>query len=322
MPGLAGAERLIETGDVLDCLSFRNRRPPKKKSPIFIFLQRRGKMVPFVFYELIRGLAGKAIYGNEPLRGGSTMLFDSFSIKGVAFKNRILRSSMGGRTSYYDGTVSPAWRHFEKKFSQTGVAGIISATIDIDRNRLSPLEYPKLSEDRFIGPLREGIKAVHQHDCRYIIQIGDPGGQTQTSLLSQDADAKSASAGFDLLYGYRNHTIAMTTGEVEREVEEFEQAARRVRETGADGIEITASKGYIIHQFLNPATNRRSDRYGGSADQRFQLLREIVTRVRAIVGEDFLFGIRLSAEDYNYLPVNLRLPVVFPLRHYFFGNRL
>jgi 2,4-dienoyl-CoA reductase-like NADH-dependent reductase (Old Yellow Enzyme family) len=250
------------------------------------------------------------------------MLFDSFNMKGVHFKNRILRSSMGGRTSYYDGSVSPAWRHFERKFSQTGVAGIISATIDIDDNRLSPLEYPKLSDDRFIAPLREGIKAVHQHDCRYIIQIGDPGGQTQTSLLAQDADAKSASSGFDLLYGYRNHTVAMTIGEVEREVEEFEQAARRVRETGADGIEVTASKGYIIHQFLNPATNRRTDRYGGSPEKRFQLLREIATRVRATVGIDFLFGIRLSAEDFNYLPVNVRLPIVFPLRHYFFGNSL
>jgi len=250
------------------------------------------------------------------------MLFDTLTIKGVTFKNRILRSSMGGRTSYYDGSVSPAWRHFERKFSQTGVAGIISATIDIDDNRLSPLEYPKLSDDRFIAPLRQGIKAVQHNDCRYIIQIGDPGGQTQTSLFSQAADAKSASAGFDLLYGYRNHTIAMTTGEVEREVEEFEQAARRVRETEADGIEVTASKGYIIHQFLNPATNRRTDRYGGSAEKRFQLLREVVTRVRAIVGPNFLFGIRLSAEDCNYLPVNLRLPIVLPLRNYFFGNRL
>ena len=112
------------------------------------------------------------------------MIFDSFRIKNVEFKNRVLRSSMGGRTSYYDGTVSPAWRHFEKKFAQTGVAGIISATIDIDDKRLSPLEYPKLSDNRFIGPLREGVKAVQQTGTRYIIQIGDPGGQTQTSLFS------------------------------------------------------------------------------------------------------------------------------------------
>jgi 2,4-dienoyl-CoA reductase-like NADH-dependent reductase (Old Yellow Enzyme family) len=250
------------------------------------------------------------------------MIFEPFRIGGVEFKNRILRSSMGGRTSYYNGTVSPAWRHFEKKFAATGVAGIISATIDIDDKRLSPLEYPKLSSDEFVPPIREGVREVQSLGCRYIIQIGDPGGQTQTSLFSQSADAKSASSSFDLMYGYRNRTIAMTTAEVEEEVEKFGQAARRVREIGSDGIEVTASKGYIIHQFLNPATNRRNDRYGGSIEKRFQLLREVVLRVRKEIGKDFLFGIRLSAEDHNYLPVNLRLPPVFPLRDYYFGNTL
>jgi 2,4-dienoyl-CoA reductase (NADPH2) len=238
------------------------------------------------------------------------VLFEPFQIKGVQFANRILRFSMGGRTAYYDGTVSPAWRHFEKKFAKTGVAGIISATIDLDDKRLSPLEYPKLSDDRLISPLRAGVKEVQQLGCRYIIHLGDPGGQTQTSLFSQKADAKAASANFDLMYDYRNRTIRMTTGEVEREVEEFAQAARHVRDIGADGLEITASKGYIIHQFLNPVTNRRRDRYGGSLDKRFQLLREIVTGVRQIIGSDFLFGIRFSAEDHDYTPINLRLPIV------------
>ena len=63
------------------------------------------------------------------------MIFDPFSIKGVQFKNRILRSSMGGRTSYYGGSVTPAWRHFEKRFAANDIAGIISATIDIDDDR-------------------------------------------------------------------------------------------------------------------------------------------------------------------------------------------
>ncbi|MEK7268216.1 MAG: hypothetical protein AAB093_02330, partial [Nitrospirota bacterium] len=59
-----------------------------------------------------------------------------------------------------------------------------------------------------------------------------------------------------------------------------------------------------------------------SVDKRFQFLREIVQAVRQTVGHDFLFGIRLSAVDFNYLPVNFRWPVVFPLRHYFMGNGL
>jgi 2,4-dienoyl-CoA reductase-like NADH-dependent reductase (Old Yellow Enzyme family) len=250
-------------------------------------------------------------------------MFQPLAIKGVHFRNRILRSSMGGRGAYYDGTVNNAWKNFEVRFARTGVAAIISATMDVDDKRLSPLEYPKLSDDSFIEPLRRAVRAVQNEGCKYIMQIGDPGGHTQTSLLPQVEDGKSASGWFDLFYGYRNRATAMTTKEVEQEVVKFADAARRVREIGCDGVEVTASKGYIIHQFLNPATNRRTDRYGGSVEARFQLLKEVVQAVRERVGRDFLFGVRLSAKDYNYLPaLNCRLPLVWPLRHYWMGNTL
>jgi 2,4-dienoyl-CoA reductase (NADPH2) len=251
-------------------------------------------------------------------------IFEEFAIKRVTFRSRILRSSLGGRMAYYDGKIAPVWTNFERQFARRAyrLGGIISATIDVDEHRLSPLEYPKLSHDRFIKPLAEGVRAVQAQGCRYIVQIGDPGGHTQTSLLSEPEDGKSASAVFDLYYGYRNRTSPMSTEEIDAEVRKFASAARRVRAAGADGVEVTASKGYIIHQFLNPATNRRDDAYGGSIENRFRLLREVVTAVRKAVGRDFLFGVRLSAVDYNYLPLNLRWPPVWPLRDYFFGNTL
>lgn len=250
------------------------------------------------------------------------MLFDPFEIKGMHFKNRVIRSSIGGRTSYYDGTVTPAFKNFEKRFAEHDVAGIISATISVNSDRTSPMEYPKISDDRFIKPLASAIKAVHQYDCRYIIQIGDTGGATHTSMLAQKGDAKSSSTLFDLFYGYHNLHRAMTLEEIEISINEFAEAARRVRETGADGLEITASKGYLIQQFLNPGINRRKDQYGGSRDNRFRLLKEIVIAVRQKVGDDFPIGIRLSAADYNYMPLNLRLPPAFPLKHWYFGNTI
>jgi 2,4-dienoyl-CoA reductase-like NADH-dependent reductase (Old Yellow Enzyme family) len=251
-------------------------------------------------------------------------IFDGFEINGVRFRSRILRSSLGGRMAYYDGTLGPAWKNFERRFADRRyhLGGIISATIGVDDKRLSPLEYPKLSDDRFIEPLAEGIRAVQAEGCRYIVQIGDPGGHTQTSLLPQEADGKSASAFFDAYYGYRNKTSPMSAGEIAAAVGNFAAAARRVREAGADGVEVTASKGYLIHQFLNPATNRRRDAYGGSVEKRFQLLREVVVSVREAVGRRFLVGVRLSACDYNYLPLNVRWPPVWPPRDYFIGNPL
>jgi 2,4-dienoyl-CoA reductase (NADPH2) len=250
------------------------------------------------------------------------MLFEPFVLKNVELKNRLVRSSIGGKSSFYNGAVNPAFGIFESRFASRGVAAIVSATMTVDDRRWSPLEYPKMSQDRFIAPIREAVRSVQAHGCRYILQLGDAGSHTQMSLFPEAEDAKSASRGFDLVFGYRNLATPMSVEEVQQTVANFGSAARRVREAGCDGVEITASKGYIIHQFLNPATNRRRDAYGGSREKRFQFLREIVQAVRKSVGDDFLLGIRLSAVDTNYLPVDLRLPIVFPLRHYFIGNDL
>ncbi len=248
------------------------------------------------------------------------MIFDPITINNVTFANRLLRSSVGGRSAYYNGTASDVWKNFEKRFAEGGVGGIISTTLNINRYRQSPVQYPPISEDRFVPPLRKYIREIRATGVKYLIQIGDPGMATQVSLFPEVRDSWSSSSGFDLAYGYNNWRTPMTEREVLEEIAEFRDAARRVRETGADGVEVTASKGYIIHQFLNPGLNRRTDEWGGTPEKRFRLLEEIVKAVRAEVGRDFLFGIRLSAADWNFLPLNVRLPIVFPLRAHFFGN--
>lgn len=254
------------------------------------------------------------------------MLFEPFRIKNVDFSNRVLRSSMGGRTADYDGTVSAAWIHFEKRFAKGGIAAIISPTISINEKRNSPLQYPALHADRFVKPFADAMKEIRAgSDCRYIVQLGDTGGHTHYSLKPQPEDRISASAVFDVLYGYHNSSVEMSETDVEAVVDDFGKAARRVADAGCDGVEITASKGYILHQFLNPLTNRRSGNYGGSVEKRFQLLHDVVQRVRCEVGNSFLFGVRLSAKDFNWLPVNIRIPwppFVWPPRHYFIGNDL
>jgi 2,4-dienoyl-CoA reductase-like NADH-dependent reductase (Old Yellow Enzyme family) len=256
----------------------------------------------------------------------AAVLFEPLRIKNVDFSNRVLRSSIGGRMAYYDGTVSPAYVHFEKRFADNGVAGIISPTISVNEKRMSPQEYPSLHDNRFVKPLRQAVKQITAgSDCRYIVQLGDTGAHSHTSLRPQPEDRISASSFFDFLYGYPNRARKMTLEEIERLICDFVEAAERVAEAGCNGVEITASKGYVIHQFLNPLTNRRNDSYGGSVDNRFRLLEEIVRRVRKRVGASFLFGIRLSAKDFNYLPLNVRIPwppFVWPPRHYFVGNDL
>jgi len=262
----------------------------------------------------------------------TNILFEPFKIKNVKFKNRIIRSSIGGRTAYYTGHVNDAWVNFERTFAKNDVAGIISATITVDDKRWSPLEYPKISDNKFVSRLKEAIATIKEgNDCKYIMQLGDGGYHTQASHFSQTADASTASSIYDFLFGYRNRGVSMSVAEIQRTIKKFVDAAKRVKEIGCDGLEITASKGYLIHQFLNPATNHRNDKYGGSVDKRFQILREIIDAVKKEVeiDENFIFGIKISARDYNYLPFpNLRLPLAkgwkMPFflfsRQYWFGN--
>jgi 2,4-dienoyl-CoA reductase (NADPH2) len=246
------------------------------------------------------------------------MFDETFEINGVKFKNRLIRSSIGGRTAYYDGTINDSWLTFERRFAEGGVAAIISATLTVDDSRWSPLEYPSLADGKYVGPLAEKVRRIREgFDCRYIIQIGDPGYHTQTSLVPEDADRLSASSGFDLLYGYTNRHLPMSVEQIKKTVGNFADAAQRVREIGCDGLEITASKGYLLQQFLNPATNRRKDEYGGPLENRARLLREVVQAVRDRIGnrDGFVLGVRLSAHDYSLRPwpALLRLgPRLFP----------
>jgi 2,4-dienoyl-CoA reductase-like NADH-dependent reductase (Old Yellow Enzyme family) len=247
------------------------------------------------------------------------------TINNVEFKNRILRSSVGGRTANYDGTVTDVWKNFEKRFADGGIGGIISTTFHVNEYRVSPLQYPSIARQRYVSYLKKYIAEIKGKEptCKYILQIGDPGYTTYTHLLPDAHDAKSASSGFDLSFGYNNTRTKMTEDEIEREINNFVNAAGRVRECGADGLEITASKGYIIHQFLNPGFNRRDDGWGGTADRRFRFLERIVGKVRERIGPDFLFGVRLSDADYNYSPLQFslgRFPSMFLSRDRWMGN--
>lgn len=238
----------------------------------------------------------------------TSVIFQPLTVNGVTFKNRVLRSSVGGRTGNYDGTVTDVWKNFEKRFADGGVGGIISTTFHVNQDRLSPPQYPSIAGPKFVPYVRKYIAAIKDAtDCRYIVQIGDPGYATYSSLFAEEVDAKSSSSGFDFAFGYRNRRTGMSKPEIDKAIRDFADAAARVQDARADGLEITITKGYLIHQFLNPAINRRTDQWGGDADRRFNFLRRILEEVRARIGRRFLLGIRLSGEDFMARPLLLAL---------------
>ncbi|QNN54363.1 NADPH-dependent 2,4-dienoyl-CoA reductase [Nocardioides mesophilus] len=131
--------------------------------------------------------------------------------------------------------------------------------------------------------------AVHAEGGAIALQILHAGRYGYTPLNV------SASATQSPITPYKAH--ALSSRGVERTIGDYVDAARLARRAGYDGIEIMGSEGYLINQFLAPHTNRRTDRWGGSAENRMRFPVEIVRRTREALGEDFLIMFRLSLLD-------------------------
>jgi 2,4-dienoyl-CoA reductase (NADPH2) len=229
-------------------------------------------------------------------RSTSDPIFQPLTINGVTFKNRIFRSSIGGRIDYYDGSMSEARLAWDRRFALGGVAAIISSNAGIRADGIAVPGYAAIDDDRTIPSWRTLVEEVHRHDCRYIIQLHFSG--RQRDLARKDfigVLAMSATDKPDLLHGLRSRR--MTIPEIHEVVKAYGHAARRAREAGADGVEIVACNGYLLHQFLSSAINDRTDEYSGALRARARLLLEVVAEVRSVVGRDFFVSVKLSGRD-------------------------
>lgn len=97
----------------------------------------------------------------------------------------------------------------------------------------------------------------------------------------------------------KNHpTKALSNKDIKRLENDFAQAALRVKESGADGVELHAAHGYLISEFFSPHTNRRTDEYGGSLENRCRFIKEILEQTRALVGPEFPIIVRLNVDEF------------------------
>jgi len=138
-------------------------------------------------------------------------------------------------------------------------------------------------------------KAVHEHDCKFIMQLSHGGRQRDINGVEYPRGLSSTGKK-DPLHGFE--CDAMTTAQIKEVVGYFAEGARRAREAGLDGVELHGANGYLITQFLSSAINDRKDEYGGTLENRARFVLDIVRAVRAKVGNDFHFQMKISAVEY------------------------
>ena len=156
--------------------------------------------------------------------------------------------------------------------------------------------YAHIDTDETIPFWRELVRRVHEHDCRYIVQLAFSGRQRDLGGVQYEQGLSSTSKP-EPIHGLRCER--MTTDQIRELVAAFAQGARRAREAGADGIEVHGCNGYLITQFLSTAINDRKDEYGGTLENRARFALEIVRAIRAEVGPDFHVQFKITAVDYG-----------------------
>lgn len=218
-------------------------------------------------------------------------LFTPLKIRSATMRNRIV--STGHNTRIAGENVANAALAAYHAARARGGAGLIvceAATVHETGRHLS------IAGDDAIPGFRLVAEAVHGHGGTVFGQLFHPGREMSIAADGTSPLTYAASA----VPNDRFHIMprAMPERMVREFVERYANGARRYKVAGMDGVEVLSSQGYGIGQFLNPRTNLREDRYGGSFENRMRFLVEIAVAVRDAVG-DFPVGIRLSGDELN-----------------------
>ncbi|MBT9386143.1 hypothetical protein KM176_19900 [Pseudooceanicola sp. CBS1P-1] len=222
----------------------------------------------------------------------ASQVFSPFTLRGMTVKNRIVMSPMLMYRGQEDGRINEyIYAHYAAR--ALGGAGMLGTeVIAVEaRGRISPNDLG-LWEDGQIEGLKRITDFAHLCGAKMFAQLAHAG---RKSHLSDTAVAASAIAYDDTL----GAPAEMTAEDIAALIDNYRRATRRALAAGFDAIEIHAANGYLLHSFLAPCANTRTDAYGGSPENRMRLPLEIVAAVRAEMPADMPLLYRIVAQDFG-----------------------
>ena len=235
-------------------------------------------------------------------------------IGSMEIRNRIATTAMGVSMAEEDGSVGERIIAYHEEQAKGGVGLIILGVTSVAWP-VGCVQWQQvaISEDRFIPALRRLTDRLHAHGAKVAAQLHHGGQVAGYSAQEWDLPLWVPSipppprGDFTQYFlmeelagmaGYKLPELKILEQEdIDLVVRQFGESARRAVEAGFDGVEIHAAHGYLIQSFLSPASNSRTDGYGGSRENRARLLREIVAEVRRVVGPDFPVWIKLDLRE-------------------------
>ena len=232
-------------------------------------------------------------------------LFSPFKIKSIELKNRLVMSPMCMYSSE-DGFANN-WHLVHLGSRAVGGTGLIftEATAVSPEGRITPDDLG-IWKDEHIEKLKEITSFIKEHDSVPGIQLAHAGRKASTSspwkggkFLSEEEEGWQTVAPSAMPFFEENPAPSeLDEAGLEKVISDFKAAAKRALEAGFEVAEIHAAHGYLLHQFLSPLSNKRSDSYGGSFENRSRLVLEVVRAVNEVWPENSPLFVRISATDW------------------------
>jgi 2,4-dienoyl-CoA reductase-like NADH-dependent reductase (Old Yellow Enzyme family) len=219
---------------------------------------------------------------------------------GVVLKNRLAKAALTEGLADAANNATPAHQRLYARWARGGAGLVLTGNVQVDRRYL---ERP----GNIVIEDRQGIEALHAlamagtvQDTQLWMQISHAGRQT-TGLVNTDPVGPSAVplAMPRAFKGRFGTPRALTETEILDIVERFAVAATVARDAGFTGVEVHAAHGYLLSEFLSPRANVRTDRWGGSLENRARLLLEVIGAIRKAVGPSFPIGVKLNSSDFQ-----------------------
>jgi 2,4-dienoyl-CoA reductase-like NADH-dependent reductase (Old Yellow Enzyme family) len=220
-------------------------------------------------------------------------LFETTTINGVTLGNRFVRSATWEGMCAKDGRPTAKLISCYRDLAAGNIGLIITGYAFVRPDGKQLPGKMGIHTNDFAADMRTLTEAVHNEGGKICIQLVHAGGQTTTEMAGRRPLAPSAVK----VEQFPEEPEAMTKKDIDEIVLAFGDGARRAKEYGFDAIQLHAAHGYLVNQFLSPLTNRRTDGYGGSVENRCRFLLEVYHCVRFEVGSDFPIFAKLNGSD-------------------------
>lgn len=222
-----------------------------------------------------------------------SILFQSAQIGSLKLPNRFIRSATWEGLAATDGACTDELVRLMGELAEGGVGLVISSHAFVRPEGYAVRGQLGVDRDDCIAGLARMAEAVHGKGGRIALQLAHGGLLAGTQLTGQPALAPSQTGGPE-----KTRRREMTEADIRDTIGAYGQAALRAREAGFDGVQVHAAHGYLLNQFLSPWFNRRTDRYGGSIENRARMVLDVLASVRKAVGKDYPVLVKMNSADF------------------------